>query len=692
MGSNDDLSRIRNIGIAAHIDAGKTTTTERVLYFAGNIHKAGDVDDGTTVTDFDAEEQQRGITIYSAAVTLEWRDCRINLIDTPGHVDFTAEVERSMRVLDGAVVVFDGKEGVEAQSETVWRQADKYRVPRVCFINKMDKTGADFQHALKTIRERLHSNPIAIQLPIGRENGYRGHIDLVEMKAVTFEGEREQTKVVTGEIPAALREEARQYRHDLEEKAAELDEALMHKYVEGQPPTAAELRRALRRGVIARQCQPVLCGSSLKYRGVRAMLDAVCDYLPSPLDVSPVEAHDPEQPEKLVPVACDPAGPLAAVVFKIVADAHADLHYIRVYSGTLKAGSRVVNVGRKKKENVPRLFRMFAKRREQIDEARAGDIVAATGLKETLTGDTLGLAHGAVLMEKIEFPETVITMSIEPKSSADRDKLLAALNMLSRSDPTFEYRADPETGQTLISGMGELHLEVRCHNLERDFNVPVRVGKPRVAYREAISRRAEEEYRFVRQMGTRGQFAAVKLRVEPFEPGPGAESFQFVNALPAGAVREVYVPAIETGCRSAARTGVLGGYPLINVRVTLLAAQETDESSEVAFEAAASMAFQKAVEAAGPVLLEPIMKVEVVTPEEYFGPINGDLMARRAMITATAMRGKNHVIDAEAPLASMFGYTTQVRSLSQGRASYSMEPLRYEAMPASEARRVLGVL
>ncbi len=693
MGSSDDLSKIRNIGITAHIDAGKTTTTERVLYFAGNIHRAGDVDDGTTVTDFDVEEQQRGITIYSAAVTLVWRDCRINLIDTPGHVDFTAEVERSLRVLDGAVVVFDGKEGVEAQSETVWRQADKYRVPRLCFINKMDKTGADFEHAVATIRERLHANPVPIQLPIGRENSYCGHVDLIEMKAVTYEGEKEATRVVVGEIPAEMLEAVRAERHALEEKAAEFDDALMAKYIEGQPFAADELRRALRRGVITRQCQLVLTGSSLKYRGVRALLDAVCDFLPSPLDVSPTQAHDPEHMERLVPVACDPGGPLAAVVFKIVADAHADLHYIRVYSGTLKAGSRVVNIARKKKENVPRIFRMFAKRREQIDEARAGDICAATGLKETLTGDTLGLAHGAVLMEKIEFPETVITMSIEPKSSADRDKMVAALGMLARSDPTFEYRADAETGQTLISGMGELHLEVRCHNLERDFNVPVRVGKPRVAYREAIARTAQEEFRFIRQIGNKNQFAAVTLRVEPFEPAPGAESFQFSNALPPGTLTGPFLPAIEAGCRSASRTGVLAGYPLINVRVTLVGAEEhPTDSSDVAFEAAAAMAFEKAVNAAGPTLLEPIMKVEVVTPEEYFGPINGDLMARRAVITATGMRSRNHVIDAEVPLASMFGYTTQVRSLSQGRASYSMEPLRYEAMPPSEAKKVLGVL
>ncbi|MGD8451278.1 MAG: elongation factor G [Phycisphaerae bacterium] len=687
----EDLSKIRNLGIAAHIDAGKTTTTERVLYYSGVIHRMGDVDDGTTVTDFDEEEQQRGITIYSAAVTFPWRDCRVNLIDTPGHVDFTAEVERSLRVLDGAVIVFDAKEGVEAQSETVWRQADKYHVPRICFINKMDKTGADFEHAVGTLTTRLAAHPIAIQWPIGRENSFRGHIDLLRMRAIMYRGGDGRTFEET-DIPADMLDEANQQRHVLEEKVAEFDEALMEKYVEGTPPTEEELRAALRRGTVGLQCQPVLCGSALRYMGVQPLLDAVCDYLPSPLEVPPVTGHDPQKPDKLIKRKCDPGEPLAALVFKVIADAHSDLHYIRVYSGVLKAGMRVTNVGRNKKENVPQLFRMFAKRREKVMAAYCGDIVAAVGMRETLTGDTLCEARGPVLLERIEFPETVIRMAIEPKSSSDRDKLVNALTMLARSDPTFEFHVDAETGQTLIAGMGELHLEIVCHRLSRDYNVPVRVGKPRVAYREAVTVPADSEGRLIRQAGGRGQFAVVRLRVEPFEPEPGQEHFQFCNQLAAGTLRPQFLPAIEQGARDAARSGALGGYPLINVRVTLLDAEEhSTDSTEIAFESAAALAVHRGVEQAGPVLLEPIMKVEVVTPEEYFGPINGDLAQRRATITATGTRARNRVITAEVPLATMFGYATQVRSLSQGRASYAMEPCRYEKMPPDLAQQVLGV-
>ncbi len=688
----DDLSHIRNIGVAAHIDAGKTTTTERLLFFSGTIHKMGDVDEGTTVTDFDVEEQQRGITIYSAAVSFLWRDCHINLIDTPGHVDFTAEVERSLRVLDGAITVFDAREGVEAQSETVWRQADKYRVPRICLINKMDKTGADFDFAVGTIRDRLHGNPLPIQLPIGFESSYRGHVDLVRMQAVTYDGSGEQTRLVPGEIPAELRDQAQAARHQLEERVAEIDDALMSAYVEHGGLTDEQLMTGLRRGTIALKCQPVLSGSSLKYMGTHALLDAVCDFLPSPLDIPPVRGHDPDDTARIVERTCDPKGPLAALVFKIVAEAHGDLYYIRVYSGTLRAGSRVVNVARRRKENLSRLFRVFAKRREQLDAARAGDIVAGIGLKETFTGDTIGDAHKPVLLEKIEFPETVISLSIEPKSSADRDKLLTALNMLARSDPTFRFRFDEETGQTLISGMGELHLEVICHRLERDMNVAVRIGKPRVAYRETITRAAEHEGRFVRQTGTgRNQFAVIRLRVEPFAAETGRESIAVVNHIPAGKVRNVFLPAIESGARGAVQSGPLGSYPLINVRIVLLDGEEhAEDSSEVAFETAAAMAVGKALGEAGPVLLEPIMKAEIVTPEEYFGAINSDLMGRRAVITGTGLRGSNHVIDCEVPLSTMFGYATHMRSLSQGRASFSMEPARYEVMPADLASKVLG--
>ncbi len=687
----EDLRKIRNLGIAAHIDAGKTTTTERVLYYSGTIHRMGDVDDGTTVTDFDVEEQQRGITIYSAAVSFAWRDCRVNLIDTPGHVDFTAEVERSLRVLDGAIVVFDAKEGVEAQSETVWRQADKYQVPRVCFINKMDKTGADFEHAVGTLRLRLACNPIPVQLPIGAENSFHGHIDLVRMNAVIYRGGDGRDFSVEP-IPTELQETAQAHRHQLEEQVAELDEHLMQKYIDGQPLTADELVAALRAGTLALQCQPVLCGSALRYMGVQPLLDAVVDYLPSPLDVPPITGHDPDHSEKQIRRKCDPGEPLAALVFKVIAESHADLHFIRVYSGVLKAGSRVTNVGRRKKENLPQLFRIFAKRREKLEAAYCGDIVAAVGLRESLTGDTLCGPHSPVLLERIEFPETVISMAIEPKSSADREKLENALHMLSRSDPTFAYRVEPETGQTLIHGMGELHLEVIVHRIERDLNVPVRVGKPRVAYRETITRAAEAEGRLARQTGGKSQFAVVRLRVEPFVPAPGQPHLVVHNRIPPEQLRPQFLPAIEQGVRGAAGSGALGGYPLINILVTLLGGEEqSEESTEVAFEAAASIAVQRALEQAGPVLLEPIMKVEVVTPEEYLGPISGDLMARRAIITASTIRARNHVISAEVPLATMFGYATQVRSLSQGRASYSMEPARYEKMPPELAQQVLGV-
>ena len=688
-----DLSKIRNIGVAAHIDAGKTTTTERLLYYSGAVHKMGDVDDGTTVTDFDTEEQERGITIYSAAVSFDWRDCRVNLIDTPGHVDFTAEVERSLRVLDGAVIVFDAKEGVEAQSETVWRQADKYLVPRICLINKMDKVGADFEQAVESIRARLHGDPLPIQIPIGREQSFQGFIDLIRMKAVVFRGEGSDTTFDVREIPEESQDQAQLARHELEDRVTQFDDALMEHYLQHETLDEAQLLAGLRKGTIARACQPVLCGSSLKYMGVQAVLDAACDFLPAPNEVPPVRARDPKDLETIVERPCDPKGPLAALVFKVVADSHGDLFFVRVYSGVLKAGSRLLNVGKNKKENLPRLFRIFAKRREQVDQAEAGDIVAAIGLKETVTGDTLCETHKPVLLERIEFPETVISMAIEPKNSNDRDKLKLALNMLVRSDPTFDVRVNDETGQILIAGMGELHLEVMCHRLERDLHVPVRIGKPRVAYRETITAAAEAEGRFVRQTGGRGQFAVVKLRVEPFEPEPGKPHFEFVNRCGGDKLRSMFLHAVAEGAREAARSGPLGSYPLINVRVTLFDAQEhAVDSSEIAFETAAAMAVTKAVEAASPVLLEPIMRAEVVTPDDYFGAINSDLVARRAIIHATSMRGANQVIDCEVPLSTMFGYSTQMRSLSQGRASYAMEPSRYEVMPKNLAEKVLGTI
>jgi elongation factor G len=511
------------------------------------------------------------------------------------------------------------------------------------------------------------------------------------MRAVTFTGSGHETKRVIGDIPPELREQAERARHRLEEFVAELDDELMAHYLEHETLTSAQLVAGLRAGTIKLRCQPVLCGSALKYRGIHELLDAVCDFLPSPLEAPPIEGVDAKHPDRKVARHCDPSQPLSALVFKVVAEAHGDLHFVRVYSGVLKAGSRVLNVGRSKKENLPRLYRVFAKKREQVDQAYAGDIVAAVGLKHAVTGDTLCETRGAVLLERIEFPETVISMAVEPKLSSDRDKLLDALYMLSRSDPTFDFQTDPETGQMIMSGMGELHLEIMCHRLERVLNVPVRIGKPRVAYREAITQPAEAEGRFIRQTGGRGQYAVVRLRVEPFTPEPGQAHFRFVNELKGDAIRKAFIPSIQEGAREAAESGPLASYPLINVKVTLLDGQEhPQDSSEIAFESAATIAVHKALENAGPVLLEPIMKAEIITPEEYFGAINSDLMARRAIITSTSMRGDSRVITCEVPLSTMFGYATHMRSLSQGRASYAMEPCRYETMPPQLAEKVLG--
>ncbi|HEY3246334.1 MAG TPA: elongation factor G [Phycisphaerae bacterium] len=708
-----DLTKIRNIGIAAHIDAGKTTTTERILYYTGRVHRMGEVDEGTTTTDFDAEEQQRGITIYSAAVSCPWRDCTINLIDTPGHVDFTAEVERSLRVLDGAVAVFDAREGVEAQSETVWRQANKYHVPRVCFINKMDKIGADFFGSLQSIEERLHARPVPLQIPIGAESEFVGVIDLVPMKAVYYQVEELGARFEEQEIPPELIETARHWRHRLEERVAELDDSLMEKFVHEQPIGEPDLKAAIRRATIANKLQPVLCGSALKYVGIQRMLDAVCDYLPSPLDAPPVIAHSADGKDREVKLAPDPDGPFVALVFKIVAEKPVDLYFIRIYSGTLKTSTRVYNPATRGKENISRIFRMFAKKRDQLDEAVAGDIVAVIGPKDALTGHTLCDARHPVLLEPIVFPATVISRSIEPKSSRDRDKLGDALRALQRQDPTFTAAMNPETGQTLISGMGELHLEIIANKLMKDMNVPVNIGQPRVSYRETITAAAEAEGRFIRQTGGRGHYAVVRLRIEPRSedsgfrvsatadlrqgsgragvPPASAISEIFENQIKGGAISAEYIPAIEAGVRDAALNGSLGGYPVVNWKVSLFDGAEHEvDSSELAFENAGRLAFNEAVAAASPVLLEPIMKVEVVTPEDYLGAITGDLNARRAVITDTRVRGQYCVIDAEVPLREMFGYVTTLRSLSQGRATSTMEPLRYAPVPERVAREILG--
>lgn len=684
-----ELNRVRNIGIAAHIDAGKTTTTERILYYAGRTHKMGEVDDGTTITDFDTEEQERGITIYSAAVSLEWRDHTINLIDTPGHVDFTAEVERSLRVLDGAVVVFDAKEGAEAQSETVWRQANKYHVPRICFINKMDKVGADFHASVDSLRERLGARPVPVQLPIGAEDTFEGIVDLLEMKAFYFIPDRNDKRTEERPIPEAMLADVKHWRHELDEAIAETNDALMEKYIQGEAITSEELRAGIRAATVSSKVQPVFCGSARNKIGTRFLLNGVIDYLPSPLDIPPIEGEVPGQDDAKVSRPCDPAGPLTAYVFKVIADKPMDLYFVRVYCGTLKAGSRILNATRERKENVSRMFRVFAKRREQLAEALAGDIVAVVGLKDALTGDTLCDPKAPVILEKIEFPETVISMAIEPKSSADRDKLGEALRALSRQDPTFAAHIDAETGQTLISGMGELHLEVLTHRLTRDMNVSVNVGKPRVSYRETVTGKAEAEGRFIRQTGGRGQFAVAKVAVEPYEPAEGEPQVRFLNHIRGGAISASYAAAVEAGVMDSARSGIIAGFPVIHVQVTLLDGKEHDvDSSELAFENAGRIAFQEAVQKAQPALMEPIMRLELTTPEVYFGAVTGDLNSRRAIITHTELRGDRRVIQAQVPLREMVGYATVLRSLTQGRAGWSMEPYQYVVAPPSVGQEI----
>lgn len=698
-----DLRKVRNIGIAAHIDAGKTTTTERFLYYTGKTHKMGQVDDGTTITDFDQEEQQRGITIYSAAVSCPWRDHTINLIDTPGHVDFTAEVERSLRVLDGAVVVFDVKEGVEAQSETVWRQANQYHIPRICFLNKMDKVGADFPASFKSIRERLGANPVPVQIPIGAEAHFEGIIDLVEMKAIYYERQQLGAKFKVVDIPPNLQVGAHQARRELEERLAEVSEPIMEKFVHDEPIEAADLRLAIRAATVADLIQPVFCGSALAYIGIQRLLDGVIDYLPSPLDCPPTIGQVPEVADKrykgksrekakggTVQCHCDPAAPLVAYVFKVVAEKPVDVFFVRVYSGTLRNNSRVLNPARNAKENISRILRVFAKRREPIDSAPAGDIVAVSGLKESLTGDTLCDPKHPVLLEKIEFPETVVSMSIEPQSSADRDRMLEALTMLARENPTFEYRANEETGQTLISGMGELHLEVLVNRLRRDMKVDVRVGTPRVSYRDTITAVAVSEEEFKRQTGGKGLYARVKLKLEPFSPKEGEEHVVFESRVPEGAIRPEFLETVASAVRDAAKTG-LRGYPMINVKIILLEATEHDtDSTEGTFEAAARIAFDRAAESAQPALMEPIMRVEVITPETYFGPVSGDLSRRRGVVNDATIRGGQRVIEATVPLREMFGYATDLRSLTQGRGSWTMEPSHYAVVPPSIGDAILA--
>ncbi len=687
------MEQIRNIGIVAHIDAGKTTVTERILYYAGKTYKMGEVHKGTAVMDYLQEEQERGITITSAATSFEWQNCRINLIDTPGHVDFTAEVERSLRVLDGGVMVFDAKEGVEAQSETVWRQANKYHVSRLCFINKMDKMGAHFFESVRSIKTRLSANPVLLQIPIGEAEDFNGLVDLITMKAVRWKKEDFGVSFFEEDIPEDLVDDAEYWRHELIESIADTDDVLMEKYLHDEEMTVDELRRGIRLATINRQIEPVLCGSALKYQGVQKLLDAVAYYLPSPLEVPPVEAIDHKDHDKKITLHPDPNEPFVALLFKIIADKHGDLSFIRIYSGTLKTSSRVFNPARNIKENVTRIWRMHAKERIKEERAYPGDIVAITGLKGSYTGDTICEAKRPVILEHIEFPETVISMAIEPKTNADKDKLADAFKVLAKEDPTFEYRQDGETGQTIIAGMGELHLEIIKNRIQRDMKIGVAVGKPRVSYRETIQQSAEAEGKFIKQTGGRGQYGVVELRVEPYEPKPEDEHVIFVNEIRGGAISQQYIPAVKEGVISAAKSGVLIGFPMINVKVTLLDGKEHQEdSSEIAFENAGSLAFREAAAKARPILLEPLMNLQVSTPEEFFGAVTGDMTSRRAIILKTEQHGDMHTIEASVPLSEMFGYATTLRSLTQGRANpTNFSPCGYQLVPEEVGKKIMDM-
>lgn len=681
------LQQIRNIGIIAHIDAGKTTTTERILYSTGRIHRMGNVDDGTTVTDWMDQERERGVTITAAAITCFWRGHQINIIDTPGHVDFTAEVERSLRVLDGGVVVFDAMAGVEPQSETVWRQADRYRVPRICFINKMDRVGADFWQALESIRTRLKARPLAVQVPIGAENSFCGVIDLLRGVALYYTDELGANPEVRP-VPPEYREEFLARREELVERIAETDDLLTEKYLEGREIFGEELQAALRQATLSGQLVPVLCGAALRNKGVQPLLDAIVDYLPSPLDVPPVVGTDPRNGEAETRPVRDDA-PFAALVFKIVTDPYAGkLAYLRVYSGHLQVGARVVNATRDRAERVARLLRMHANRREEIEEVYAGDIAALIGPKQSFTGDTLCDPEHPIVLEAIRFPEPVIAVAVEARTMADQERLMAALQALSEEDPTFRVRTDEETGQVLISGMGEFHLEVLVERLRREFHVEANVGRPQVAYRETISRAVEVEGTFSRQTAGKTLYGSVRLRLEPL---PRGEGFRFESRAPAEEVPAEFVPAVQLGIHEAMDTGVLAGYPVVDIRATLLGGVfREEESSELAFKMAASQALREGVRQAGPVLLEPVMRIEVTMPEEYLGEVLNDLNARRAEILGFETRDGTQIVRAQVPLATMFGYATDLRSLTQGRASYAMEFSHYRELPPEVAREIIA--
>ena len=683
------LQRYRNIGIIAHIDAGKTTTTERILFYTGKTHRIGSVDDGTTVTDWMEQERERGITIVSAAVSAEWQGYQINIIDTPGHIDFTAEVQRSLRVLDGGIVIFDAVQGVEPQSETVWRQADRYHVPRICLVNKMDRVGASYERTIDMIRSRLGANPIPVQMPVGNEAAFKGAVDLIKNEAIVWEDDLGK-EPRTIEIPVDLKAQAAEMRDRMVEKIAETDEELTLKYLEGEEISVEELVSALRNAVIAGQATPVYCGSSLKNKGVQPLLNAVIDYLPSPAEIPAVTGNNPHNNELLERPAEDDA-PLSALVFKIVTDPYVGrLAYFRVYSGKLSHGATVYNSAKNRRERIGRLLRMYADRREEIKEVLAGDIGAVLGLKNTFTGDTLCDASNQIILEDITFPEPVISVAIEPKTTADQDKMSGALHKLSEEDPTFRVRTDEETGQTIISGMGELHLEVLVDRMLREFRVQASVGRPQVSYREAITIPVERaEFRYVKQSGGRGQYGHVVLELEPGEPGSG---IQFENKIIRGVIPREYIPAVEKGVRESADAGVIAGYPITDLKVHLYdgSFHEVD-SSEIAFRLAASMALREGVQKGSPVLQEPIMKVEVVVPEEFLGDVIGQLNSRRGDILGMEVRpGNAQAIQAMMPLAEMFGYATDLRSATQGRGVFTMEFDHYAQVTENVARAIVG--
>ncbi|RMD92265.1 MAG: elongation factor G [Calditrichaeota bacterium] len=687
MADLNELKRTRNIGIMAHIDAGKTTTTERILFYTGKVHRMGEVHDGAATMDWMEQEKERGITITSAAVTCYWRDHRINIIDTPGHVDFTVEVERSLRILDGAVAIFCAVGGVEPQSETVWRQADKYHVPRIAFVNKMDRVGADFKNAVQMMRERLGANVVPIQFPMGEGEMFTGLIDLIKMKAVVYNEDTLGTTWEEMDIPNDLQNEANRYRTELLEAVSEYDDTLLEKYLEGEPISEKEIIDAIRKATLDVSIVPVLCGSAFKNKGVQRLLDAITLFLPSPLDIPAIKGHHPKTNEEIYRKPSYDE-PFSALAFKIMTDPYVGrLTYFRVYSGIVKAGSYVYNPNVGKKERIGRILRMMANKQEDIEEARAGDIVAAIGLKFTKTGHTLCAEHKQVILEQVEFPEPVISVAIEPKTKADQDRLGDSLSKLADEDPTFKIRTDEETGQTIISGMGELHLEVLVDRLLREFKVHANIGKPQVAYKETIRRKAMGEGKFIRQSGGRGQYGHCVIEIEPNDPGGG---FEFVNKIVGGVIPREYINPVAEGIREAMLNGVLAGYPMVDIKVTLLDGSYHEvDSSEMAFKVAGSMAFKDAAAKADPVLMEPIMDVEVVVPEEYLGDVMGDLNARRGQIRGMVPRKDAQVISASVPLSEMFGYATTLRSLTQGRAIYTMQFSHYEPVPQFIAESIM---